>query len=146
LNAALTGSLAAVPSQQGMPRVHGILLQTHLVQGLLHNTDQIRVVIPASIRADANGSGMGSAMASSIVALHFELRAPGKLVYTNGYITPGGFVRWDIPLTRPTIVRYDTQVPNYGGYLIIVLLAILGVVVSIMIALFVRARLREHTV
>lgn len=47
---------------------------------------------------------------ASAVALHLELRTPGKVLATNGATTPDRFVRWDVSLRAPTTILYSVRV------------------------------------
>ena len=50
------------------------------------------------------------AVIGSAVALHLELRTPGKVLATNGETTPNHFVRWDLSLRAPTTITYSVRV------------------------------------
>ncbi|HEY6325212.1 MAG TPA: hypothetical protein VIW73_01675 [Candidatus Cybelea sp.] len=50
------------------------------------------------------------AVLASAVALHLELRTPGKVFATNGETAPDRFVRWDLSLRAPTTIRYSVRV------------------------------------
>jgi hypothetical protein len=69
------------------------------------------------------------AVISSAVALHLELRTPGKVLATNGETTPNGFVRWDLSLRGPTTILYDVRIVRFDR--IAMILIALGVVVFI---------------
>ena len=64
------------------------------------------------------------AVASSAVALHFELRTPGDVLATNGETTPRGFVRWDLGLQAPTVIQYRVRVVHYDRIIAIALIAL----------------------
>ena len=73
---------------------------------------------------------LASAMLSSAVALHFELRTPGKVLRTNGTPAPGGFTRWDLALEQPTQMTYTVRIVHADR---IALVIIFGVALAVLV-------------
>lgn len=66
---------------------------------------------------------LASAMFSSAVALHFELRTPGEVLQTNGAPAPGGFYRWNLSLQQPTPMVYRVRVVHADRIALVVIFA-----------------------
>jgi len=71
---------------------------------------------------------LASAMLSSAVALHFELRTPGKVLQTNGAPAPGGFTRWNLSLQAPTSMIYRVRVIHVDRIALIIIFGVAAVV------------------
>lgn len=77
-------------------------------------------------------SAFATDMLASVVALHFELRAPGRVLTTNGETTPSGFTRWDLSLQAPTKVFYSVRIVRIDEIVLSVLVAaVLGIAVFV---------------
>lgn len=70
-------------------------------------------------------SAFATDMLASIVALHFELRAPGKVLATNGQAAPNGYTRWDLSLQSPTKILYRVRIVRVDTILLLVLVFLL---------------------
>jgi hypothetical protein len=86
--------------------------------GLFAERDSLAATTPALLpwaeaRLARRYAAVASAMAGSVVALHLELRTPGKVVATNGAMTPNRFARWDLGLFEPTTILYTVRVVHY---------------------------------
>lgn len=71
---------------------------------------------------------LASAMLSSAVALHFELRTPGEVLQTNGAPAPGGFYRWNLSLQQPTPMVYRVRVVHADRIALVVIFSAVVVV------------------
>lgn len=80
---------------------------------------------------------LASAMLSSAVALHFELRTPGSVLQTNGEPSTDGFFRWDLSLQRPTQLVYRVRVVHADRIALVVIFA------AALIVLLVRVSVRR---
>ncbi|HLX25469.1 MAG TPA: hypothetical protein VKR05_00640 [Candidatus Cybelea sp.] len=78
---------------------------------------------------------LASAMLSSAVALHFELRTPGEVLQTNGVSAPGGFVRWVLALQQPTQMAYRVRVVHADRIALVVIFAAAAIVLLLRITL-----------
>ncbi len=66
------------------------------------------------------------AVIASAVALHLELRTPGRVLTTNGETTPDHFVRWDLSFRAPTTILYKVRVVRVDRIaMILIALAVL---------------------
>jgi hypothetical protein len=97
--------------------------------GLFVERDSLSATIPAllpfaSSEISRPYASFASAMLGSVVALHLELRTPGKVMATNGETTPNGFVRWDLSMQSPTKVLYTVRVIHFGRILMAILIAL----------------------
>ena len=63
-------------------------------------------------------AGLASALIGSAVAVHVELRTPGKVLATNGERTSHGFVRWDMNLQSPTKLSYVVRIVRFDQILL----------------------------
>jgi hypothetical protein len=70
--------------------------------------------------------GFASVFASSAVAVHLELRTPGKVLATNGEMAPKGFARWDVGLQAPTTVRYTVRFIRYDRVAVLAVIALIA--------------------
>ncbi|HLY02186.1 MAG TPA: hypothetical protein VKR56_06770 [Candidatus Cybelea sp.] len=91
--------------------------------GLFFDRVSVSAVIPplltlASPEIGQFYSGVASLFAASAVAAHLELKTPGKLLATNGLLTPDGFVRWDLALQQSTDVEYSAKVLDFRHVLL----------------------------
>lgn len=81
------------------------------------NSLSVHTVIPAILALVQNkssetpSSAMDDSILESVVAAHFQLRAPGKLVNTNGTLLKNGYVQWDLNWNAPTPIAYVVDVP-----------------------------------
>jgi hypothetical protein len=86
--------------------------------GLFAERDSLVATAPALLpwaesRLPRRYAAVASAMAGSVVALHLELRTPGKVLATNGAMTLNRFARWDLGLFEPTTILYTVRVVHY---------------------------------
>lgn len=110
---ALTAVMTSGPSGTGavvVPRVE-IAERRHFFS----NTFSVNTVLPAMLAhknsSETPFSAMNDSLAASVMALHFQLRAPGKLVNTNGTLLKNGYVQWDLNPNAPTPIAYVVDVP-----------------------------------
>jgi hypothetical protein len=108
--------------------------------GFLTDRSVLHVAIPAPMGKPETASttrnplgASASAMVSSIVSMHFELKTPGKVLDTNGDTTSDGAVRWNLNLQGPTDVQYTVETTDLPHAILLatILLAVivLGIVV-----------------
>jgi hypothetical protein len=71
---------------------------------------------------------LASAMLSSAVALHFELRTPGRVLQTNGAPAPGGFTRWNLSLDTPTPMIYRVRVVHADRIALVIIFGAAAIV------------------
>lgn len=122
-------------ANDGMPALRGASLPFNSLElsrspGLFVERDSLSATIPALLPwaqyvMNRPYAGLASAIASSFVALHLELRTPGKVLATNGETTPDGFVRWDLNLQAPTTIQYSVQRVDSGRIIAAVIIALL---------------------
>jgi hypothetical protein len=113
------------------PSLHGLFLPlTNLsisrAPGFFVETDSLSATAPALLpfvqsELRAPYDDLASAMLSSAVALHFELRTPGKVLQTNGVPAPGGFTRWNLSLQAPTPMNYRVRVVHADRIALVVI-------------------------
>lgn len=97
------------------------------------NTYAVHMLLPPML-ADGGSSQapiarLGETITASIIALHFQLRAPGAVVATNGTQLSNGYVQWDLRPNAPTPISYIVKVPavtNIVGALVVAFLAIVA--------------------
>jgi hypothetical protein len=104
--------------------------------GLFVERDSLSATIPALLpwaQSALNRPylGLAAAVFGSTVAVHLELRTPGKVLATNGERTPNGFVRWDLGLQAPTTVLYTVRVIHFGRILAIILIALAALLLMV---------------
>jgi hypothetical protein len=85
-------------------------------------------------------AGLASAMISSVVALHLELRTPGRILGTNGEVAPTRFVRWDLALESPTTIRYTVRIIRFDRIVGMVLI----ILTTVSMLLLIRGRRRTR--
>ena len=104
--------------------------------------DSLSATVPALLSlalstVNRHYSSFATDMLGSVVALHFELRAPGKVLATNGAAAPNGFTRWDLNLQSPTRILYSVRIVRIDRIVLVVL-----VLAALLASAFV-ARLRR---
>lgn len=57
-------------------------------------------------------AGIASQILTAALAVHLEVKTPGKVFATNGEIMPDGAVRWTLNLEEPTTVEYSARMIN----------------------------------
>lgn len=111
-------------------------IQFSRAPGLLFERDSISATIapllPLASSTFSAYSGVASEMLSSALAVHLEIKTPGKVLATNGAILPDGAVRWDLNLEEPTIIEYRARIISiYTVGLVILVALTLGFAVSV---------------
>lgn len=114
--------------------------------GLFVERDSLSATIPALLPwaqyvLNKPYASLASAMISSVVSLHLELRTPGKVLATNGEVTPNHFVRWDLALQAPTTVRYSVKMIRFDR---IIAAALIILTASLPLVLIVNKRHTRH--
>jgi hypothetical protein len=110
--------------------------------GLLFDRVSLAAVVPPllTLAAPEVGqfySGIASVFAASAVTAHLELRTPGRVLATNGLLTPEGFVRWNLALQQPTDIEYSAAVFDFGH-------ALLAAIAGLVVVAIVRLRLKRR--
>lgn len=95
--------------------------------------DSLRATIPALLpwaQSALNRPYAASvwAVANSALAMHLELRTPGKVLATNGEMAPQGFTRWDLGLQAPTTLLYRVQIVHYDRIVALVLIVLAALI------------------
>jgi hypothetical protein len=110
--------------------------------GFFTERDSLTATIPALLpwaqsALDKPYAAFVAAMAASAVALHLELRTPGKVLATNGEQTPSGYARWDLGLQAPTTIAYSVRVVHFDrvAALILIVLALMWLGTSFLLRL-----------
>ena len=109
-----------IGSGSGMPQFgggKGLAFDPRALQirpGLLVDTAKLVATLPAPMPQATNSAAnpyaaAGSALIPSVIGVHLELKAPGKVLETNGEATSDGATRWDVNLQKPTAIRYVVQ-------------------------------------
>jgi hypothetical protein len=121
------------------PALRGVFLPLSAAQisrshGFFSEQDSLSATAPALLpfvqsQLRPPYDDLASAMLSAAVALHFELRTPGKIVETNGERTPSGFVRWNLGLQAPTKITYTVRLIRYDRIALILLTAFIALIV-----------------
>lgn len=112
--------------------------------GFFVEQDSLSATVPALLpfamsTLNRSYSAFATDMLASVVALHFELRAPGRVLATNGETAPGGFTRWDLSLQSPTKILYSVRIVRIDEIALLVVVAgVLG------FALFVGVRVLRN--
>jgi len=101
--------------------------------GFFVETDSLSATAPALLpfvqsQLTPPYNDLASAMLSSAVALHFELRTPGRVLQTNGVPAPGGFTRWNLSLESPTPMVYRVRVVYADRIALVVIFGVLAIV------------------
>jgi hypothetical protein len=113
-------------------------LQISRVPGFFVERDSLSATVPALLpfalsTLNRPSAAFATEMLASVVALHLELRAPGRVLATNGEATPAGFTRWDLSLGSPTNISYSVRIVRIDEIFLLVLvvlaMAALGYVV-----------------
>lgn len=101
--------------------------------GLFFDRVSLAATIPplltlAPSQAGGYSSGIASVFADSVATAHLEIRAPGKVLGTNGALEPDGFVRWDLSMRDPTTIQYAARVVDLWHVLAATIIAVLATV------------------
>jgi hypothetical protein len=113
-------------------------LQLSRAPGIFVEQDSLSATVPALLpfamsTLNRPYEAFATDMLGSVVSLHPELRAPGKVLATNGEATPSGFTRWDLSLQSPTRILYSVRIVRIDDIFLLVLVLVamltLGVVV-----------------
>jgi len=118
---------AAAALRGGAPPLSSI--QFSRVPGFFVEQDSLAATVPALLpfalaTVNRRYGDLASAILGSVVAVHFELKAPGKILETNGETTPYGFVRWDLSFQAPTKILYTVRSVHFGRIIAIALIAL----------------------
>ncbi|HEV3090833.1 MAG TPA: hypothetical protein VGX91_05245 [Candidatus Cybelea sp.] len=113
------------------------------VPGLFKDTSILHTTVPPVMpkqEADSSNpwAGAGAAMAASMIALHLEVKTPGKVIQTNGESTPDGYTRWDLNLQQPTEISYAVETLNYTHIAVAIVLGL--AILIFLFALLLRGR------
>jgi hypothetical protein len=114
--------------------------------GLITDKSVVNATFPALMPKSGTDSenayaGAAAAMVSSIISMHLELKAPGKIIYTNGDMTPDGAVRWNLNLQSPTSIEYTVQSVNIPH----IIIGIAALMAAALIFFFARRRAKRTT-
>jgi hypothetical protein len=119
------GRPTATPALRGLflPLTGGSISRS---PGFFVETDTLSATAPALLpfvqsELKPPYDDLASAMLSSAVALHFELRTPGNVLQTNGQRATDGFYRWDLSLDQPTQMVYRVRVVHADRIALVVI-------------------------
>ena len=103
--------------------------------GIFSEQDSLTAVTPALLpwaesKLTRSYAAVVDAMSASLLAVHLELRTPGKILATNGAVTHDGFVRWDLNLQAPTHISYSVRVVRYDRIVLVVVTTLMLLVIA----------------
>ncbi|MDH2909058.1 MAG: hypothetical protein HKL92_00480 [Candidatus Eremiobacteraeota bacterium] len=128
ISSAISGSLS--PADPGSARLSMPKMSITSRHAFFSNRVAVHAVFPAVIRKHHSAmDAVGASMAASLISIQLQLRAPGKIVSTNGAALANGFVQWTISPIRPTPIVYVVEVPNVANVIILLLAGVALLVV-----------------
>ncbi|HEY1867867.1 MAG TPA: hypothetical protein VGG70_06180 [Candidatus Cybelea sp.] len=123
------------------PTLRGLFLPLNSVSlsgspGFFVETDSLSATAPALlpfVQSELRPpyDDLASAMLSSAVALHFELRTPGRVVQTNGVPAPDGFTRWNLSLQSPTPMIYHVRIVHADRVALVIIFGVAAIVLLV---------------
>ena len=120
LSKVISSSLSPVDPRSGGIAMPKISIATH--RSFLSNRLAVHAVFPAFIgKKRSTMDSVGASMAASLISIRLQLRAPGKIVSTNGAALANGFVQWTISPLRPTPIVYVVDAPNVADEIVLLL-------------------------
>jgi hypothetical protein len=128
---------------QPTPAIRGLFLPLSSVAisrspGFFVETDSLSATAPALLpfvqsQLRPPYDDLASAMLSA-VALHFELRTPGRVLQTNGTAAPAGFTRWNLSLQAPTPMTYRVRVVYADRIALVIIFGVAAIVLLVRVA------------
>ncbi len=129
---------------QATPALRGLFLPLSSVSvsrspGFFVETDSLSATAPALLpfvqsQLRPPYDELASAMLNA-VALHFELRTPGRVLQTNGAAAPGGFTRWNLSLQAPTPMTYRVRVVYADRIALVIIFGVAAIALVYRIAI-----------